>query len=232
MKKYFVLLFLLIAGLAQARSVVGIHGFLATQKSLNPVRDTLCPCGFDVYLWPYESRDVSICCNAYRLVDFLKSIACQCPGEPIDFVTHSIGAVVLRRALNLPECPEEARMGRAVLMAPPNQGSCMARQFHDVLPVRLFMGDQSGQELMTWGPCEIASLGAFPESMKVLVIAGCKGIHPIFNGQANDGFLLVDETRLETPYSFLLFQLSHGDLIKNRVSLQAMKDFLLKPCCS
>lgn len=205
-------------------SVVGIHGFLTQSRSMRAIRGALEYCGYDVYLWDYPSRRKCLEEHACDLIPYLQQVACMCPGRPINFVTHSSGALILRRALNLPGCPEEAKMGRAVLLAPPNQGSRLARRFSDFTPLKFAMGDRSGWELMNLGPCKMSCFGDFPESMQVLVIAGTKG-NQLFRSP-NDGFIAIDETRLNTPFYFRSFPLSHGDLLTCRPVLCCMCTFL------
>jgi hypothetical protein len=227
MKKSFWLLvtaFLCVAFEAQGDVVVGIHGFLTNSRALKTVKSALQCAGLDVYLWNYPSRQKCIEEHACDLVVSLQQIACQCPGRPIHFVTHSIGALVLRAALNMPGCPEEAKIGRAVLLAPPNQGSCLARRFSDT-PIAFAMGDRSGWELMHYDACKMLCFGEFPPTMRVLVIAGTKGNRIWFNGP-NDGFIAIEETRLNTPFCFLSFPVTHGNLLTIPAVLCSIRNFL------
>jgi pimeloyl-ACP methyl ester carboxylesterase len=208
-------------------TVVAIHGFLSNAKSMRPIKETLCRCDYNVCLWEYPSRRKYIEEHACRLVETLTALARNCPGEPISFVTHSIGALVLRAALNQPGCPREAKIGRAVLIAPPNQGSSLARDMKDVVPIAFIMGDKTGAELLHFTPAQIACrFGEFPPSVRVLVIAGTQGTSLFFNAP-NDRFLRLDETYLNTPFYFISFPFSHGDLLERPESLCCMKQFFL-----
>ncbi len=215
-------------------SVVAIHGFLVNDTTMLPICRCLRKSGFRVCRFSYESRKDTIECHGRHLVEFLKRLACECPGEPIHFVTHSVGGVVLRSAIAQPDCPQEAKIGRAVLLAPPNQGSMLARNVRDVAPIRFAMGTKSGMQLMCYTPAEMAAFGCFPPSMQILILAGCRGTHIGFDGRANDGFLAIEETRLNTPHAFVVLQLNHGQLLKNREALRLTRDFIvcgsLPPC--
>ncbi len=220
-----VLVFQLIAFEARGDTVVGIHGFISTWRSMKPIQCSLEACGFDVCLWDYPSRRRCIQEHARNLIPVLQQIACSNPGRPIHFVTHSTGGLVLRAAVNTPGFPEEAKIGRAVLLAPPNQGSSLARRFRGFMPVEFAMGDRSGWQLMNYDPCDMTMFGDFPASMDVLVIAGTNGNSCLFS-EPNDGYVTVTETRLNTPYYFKCFPLSHGELITSAPVLCCMRTFI------
>lgn len=229
MKKWFLVILLSLSSLAvQAHegSVVFIHGFFMTYRSMVPIKRSLENLSLDLYLWDYRSRNDTVAENAEQLVCFLQKIAACAPDAPIHFVTHSSGAWVLRSALNHPCCPEEAKVGRAVLVAPPNRGSTLARDFKDVLPVSLVLGNDSGWELRNYTECDVIQLGNFPEEMQVLIIAGCKGPLQYWRDKPNDGFLLVEETALNTSYYLQLFNTTHGGLLKDQAVKCLIRSFI------
>lgn len=222
------LLFLLSASFLKANpTVVCLHGFLSDHRSMNQMKVTLEKCGFEVCLWDYPSRRYTFECHATHLITQLQEIARCKPGEPIHFVAHSIAALIVRSALNLPGCPEEAKMGKVVLIAPPNQGSCLARSMKDSMVARMTVGSASGRELMTMEAADIERcFGNFPESMPVLVIAGCQGVHTWFT-EPNDGYLTVEETRLNTPHEHVVFPLTHSTLLTACPALSCVAQFLM-----
>jgi pimeloyl-ACP methyl ester carboxylesterase len=211
-------------------TVVGIHGFMVKKDAMSKVARALKCVGLDFYDYQYNARGDTIQCHAAKLNQTLRCIAAQCPGQPIHFVTHSIGGLILRAAVALPDCPEEARIGRAVLLAPPTRGSMLARKVRDILPINWGMGTKSGWQLMFYTPEQMLALGCFPPTMQVLVIAGIRGIHPGFDGLANDGFVAVVETRPTTPHGFLVLNMTHGGLLSNPESLRITREFLLGGC--
>jgi pimeloyl-ACP methyl ester carboxylesterase len=211
----------------KADVVVGIHGLLNCNRSMRHVERALCGSGFDVFLWQYRSREKFIEQHGCDLVRVIRQIAYQYPGKPIHFVTHSIGGLVLRAALNNPLCPREAKIGSAVLLAPPNQGSSLGRRFRQVPPLPFILGNRSGWEILNYTPYDMSFIGNFPPTMRVLVIAGTKGSKLLFD-KPNDGYVLVTETALNTPYQFLCFPVSHGDLLKTPAVLYATRNFLCR----
>ncbi len=208
-------------------TVVGIHGFMVTSRTMLPLRKALRAEGFNVYLWNYPSRARTCQEHACHLVRYLQFVAAQRPGEPIHFVAHSIGSWILRAALNFPGCPEEAKCSRIVLLAPPNQGISLARKMGPVFPFNKILGDKLGREMICYDACDIQRLGSFPSTNDVFIITGTHGIHAWFDCRTNDGYVAVDETYLETPYLFKTLPLVHGQLLQNRYSLRMIRTFLL-----
>jgi len=153
--------------------------------------------GYEAHAWGYPSRERSLKEHAQALVKELQITAKQNPGEAIHFVTHSFGGIIVRAALNQPDCPEEAKMGRAVLLSPPNQGSQLAHAVHQLKPARKVFGEQAGKQLLESENFE--EIGQFPERMEVLVISGTFGWNPLIKG-LNDGIVAVKEAKLNTPH--------------------------------
>lgn len=229
MKISWIVLLLLIFSQVEAfeGSVVCVHGFIRSYRSMIPMGYALEHEGFEVYLWDYQSRKESIEGHAAHLVLVLQSIAKQHPGAPIHFVTHSLGGVITQAALNHPACPQEAKIGKAVLLAPPAQGSSLARSFSHLTPVRWFFGGKSGYQLLTYTPAHMHALGTFPSSVEVLVLSGTRGNHFFFM-TPNDGKVTVDETRLPTPHTHRVFHVSHSWIMTSRECIFETKNFLLR----
>ncbi len=168
--------------------------------------------GYNVENWDYPSRAKIIEMHTKDLLEALNATATASPGEAIHFVTHSLGGIIVRGALNHPDCPVEARQGRAVLMAPPNRGSEFGRFLGKFGILRKMLGDYAGREL-----CETRDfdyLGNFPEGMKVLVISGSCGWNPIPKGK-NDGKLSVEESCLPTYHKHMIHFSGHSWIMQN-----------------
>ncbi|NGX61295.1 MAG: hypothetical protein K940chlam9_00778 [Chlamydiae bacterium] len=211
----------------EAQTVVGIHGILTNARSLLAVKNVLKNSGYDVYLWEYESRKACIQQHSAKLLPLLQKIACCQPGEPIDFVTHSTGALILRCALNSPDCPEEAKIGRVVMLAPPSQGTSLGHRFQNFGLAQFILGEKSGYQLLHYGPEEMAQyFGEMPSTTEVLVIAGTDG-NSLFFKCPNDGYLLVSETALNVPFHWETVCASHGRILTYSQALCLMRTFLL-----
>ena len=106
----------------QTELVVLIHGFGAKRAVMWPLAARLRSNGYRVRLWSYVTLFQSINCHAERLHNYLTT---QLAGESrFSIIAHSMGSIVARAALNR-SVPEN--LGRLVLLAPPNQGSPIAR---------------------------------------------------------------------------------------------------------
>ena len=211
---------------ANGETVVCLHGFFRSYKCLIPMSNVLRSEGFDIYLWDYQSRKKTIEQHADDLIVILNKIAEEKPGKPIHFVTHSLGGVIARVAVSHPNCPKEAKIGKAVLLAPPNQGSCFARRFQKVKPVRWVFGKRAGTQLLDYSSEEMLDIGKFPDTMDVVVIAGAQGNSVLWK-EPNDGKLSVKETHLDTPHTHLTRPMSHRWIMTSRWTIFFTKEFFI-----
>lgn len=110
------------SGDAATELIVLVHGFGAPRVVMWLLATRLRASGFRVVLWNYSSLFTKIDVHAERLHGFL---ATQFTAEPrIHIVAHSMGSIVTRAALERAHLP---KLGRVVLLAPPNAGSPVAR---------------------------------------------------------------------------------------------------------
>lgn len=194
--------------------LVCIHGIMGSPWSLYLYAKNFRKEGFEVTNWGYPSRSKKIEEHAADLVVELQKIAKDKPKEPIHFLGHSLGCLVIRCALNHPDCPQEAKIGRAVLLAPPNKGSSFARYLNGFPLPRMIASNFSGKQLFTKESFD--DLGKFPDTMEeVLVIAGTLGINPFIEG-SNDGAVSVEETALETPHKRITINRGHNSIVLSK----------------
>lgn len=86
--------------------------------------------GYRCYGYDYPTRIRRMDHHGKELADRLL----LWPEKRFDVVTHSMGGLILRKALSrAPELQE--RIGRIVMIAPPNQGSDLARFWREKFPV-------------------------------------------------------------------------------------------------
>lgn len=228
-KKSFLFLLLCASFILNAKeggTVVCLHGFLANSKSMTKIEKSMRCIGLRTLNWEYHSTNCTFEEHARRLSCCLQQIAKDFPGEPINFVAHSSGALIVRAVLNMPECPKEAKDGRCALLAPPNKGSKFAKRFKDNFFAKSFVGTKSGCQLMNYDENDIQKcFGCFPENMQVLVISGTCG-NSMWFCETNDGFITLSETELETPFYWVSFPVNHGDLLTSPDVLCCLRTFI------
>lgn len=206
-------------------TVVFIHGFMRTQRSMTKIARSFEKEGFTTYRFWYKGKEGYIEDHAKKLVEELNGLTQQNPENRIHFVTHSLGGLILRKALNDPKCPPHALMGRVVMLAPPNQGSSLARKLYNQAWFRKLVGDKSGRQLASITKKDILKLGAFPKKMPILVIAGMSGLNPILEG-ANDGKVTVKETYLPEKHLHRVVQEGHAFIMNNSQVIDLSKSFI------
>ena len=213
MKPIFFLCLLLngISGWAEGETVVCVHGFMRKGGNMSAMVRAFEKEGFNVVNWTYPSREKTIAGHAEDLVKVLQSLD---GSGPVHFVTHSMGGLIVRAALNHPECPETAKQGKAVLLAPPNGGSAFGRSLHRFSFVRYMIGEYAGEELTTEPNFDY--LGNFPDGMKVLVIAG-----------EYDKKVACEETCLPTPHLHETVPSPHFWIAHHPGSVRKAKQFIL-----
>ena len=226
-KKYFCVVLLSISSILSAQSIeneqlVTIHGILGSSWNLQYLTASLEKEKMVVNHWGYPSRDKNIVAHAKALVIHLQQLADKNPGKTIHFLTHSMGGLVLRAALNQPDCPAEAKWGKVVLLAPPNQGAGWGRLIGELSLAQYIGKDKSGKELMT--QVNFEHLGQFPDTLDVFVIAGNFSFNP-FIYEENDGTVAVSETFLTTPHKHQIINAGHKSILLSQPAANLIRNF-------
>lgn len=132
----------------------------------------------------------------------------------VHFVGHSLGGLVIRSYLqSYPEFTRSERMGEAVLIGTPNQGSELADYYSDTWLIEL--GGEVTQSLITGED----TLGAQFNNIGIEfgVIAGTKSLkltNNVFTGP-NDGLVSVESTKLENMGDFIEIEVGHSSMRYN-----------------
>lgn len=209
---------------AGEKTVVCIHGFLRSKWNMVRIAHKFKTKDWQVVNWEYHSRKKTIEEHSNDLVEMLNELMIKHPNSRIYFVTHSMGALVLCGAFNHAKFPKEAFLGKIVLLAPPMQGSVMARRLYPYKIFRSIFGSYAGKELMTTRKDGFARLGEFPQNVPTMVIAGTGGYNPFIQGK-NDGKVGVEETRLTIPHIHRLVPHGHFWLSYSTKALHLIEDF-------
>jgi len=201
--------------------VVLLHGLMRTNRSMNRVERALEQAGYRVSNFGYPSTSRPII-EIAGLLD-KQVIELEGSGEPINFVTHSMGGIVLRYYL---AHYRVKHLGRVVMIAPPNRGSIMAAYMKSWPPYRWFFGE-AGQEIAR-GP-ESVTIDLPVPVCELGIIAGSigngKGLNPIIPGD-DDGTVGVDETRVKGMTDFIIVRGQHSLLLLKKEVIRNVVHFL------
>ncbi|WP_133135200.1 esterase/lipase family protein [Legionella rowbothamii] len=115
--------------------IVLIHGLMRTSLSMRPLKSFLEGYGYQVYLYSYPSARYSIQQHGVRLQSFVGDLIAKNPGKKINFVTHSLGGIITREAVSKLKPKQVKQIGCLIMLAPPNQGSALAKLSTKVFPL-------------------------------------------------------------------------------------------------
>jgi hypothetical protein len=165
---------------------------------------------FHVVNETYPSRDFPIKVLAKTAIDFALP---KCPKNMrVNFVTHSLGGILLRQYLSLYDIPD---LHRVVMLAPPNKGSEVVDTLKNVVGFHFFYGD-AGLQLGTGEMSVPNRLGA--ANFDVGIIAGNKSINWMLSTMipgVDDGKVSVGSTRLEGLGDHIDMPVTHSFMMKN-----------------
>jgi pimeloyl-ACP methyl ester carboxylesterase len=206
---------------ASSECVILIHGLARTSSSMEPVATVLMDNGYSVVNVDYPSREKTIEELAPLVVN--KGLS-DCPAEkPVHFVTHSLGGILVRYYLHDNEIP---RLGRVVMLAPPNNGSEVVDNLRDIPGFVQFNGP-AGMQLGTDENSVPMSLG--PVDFDLGVIAGSETFNPLLSlylPNPDDGKVSVESTKIEGMNDFIVVPHSHPFIMSAPVVLEQILLFL------
>lgn len=204
--------------------VVLLHGIGRRASSMRSFERALLAAGFLTLNVGYPSRHKSIQQLVTDIDAAVSPFATALDG-PVHFVCHSMGGLVARAYL---ERHRPTRLGRVVMLGPPNGGSEIADLLQKRLFYRLLFG-RAGGELTTSG-CKLRNASAAPIDFQVGVIAGNRPLLPLASSLVlpgpNDGKVTVRSTRLAGIADHIVVATSHTALIRNRIALRQTISFL------
>ncbi len=198
-----------------------LHGMARTENSMNKLADELTKAGYVVsnYGYPSTSLDIEEIAKAH----VHKAISGCGSAEKVNFVTHSLGGVVLRKYLSLNTLES---LGRVVMLGPPNQGSEVVDKLKNVPGFKLINGP-AGLQLGTGEDSVPNSLGSV--TYPVGIIAGSSTFNPVLSQilpNPDDGKVSVERTKVEGMTDHIVMPVTHTFMMKNKDVIAQVKAFL------
>jgi pimeloyl-ACP methyl ester carboxylesterase len=163
--------------------------------------------------------------------------------KKIDLIGHSLGGIVVRRYLSGPldadwqvaddpiaarkQFSPDERIGRFVMLGPPNHGSVIAAKLIGNDPVRRFFAGKSGDELgVDWKETE-KTLGI--PCCPFAIISGGRGDERGFSMMIpgdDDGIVSTEGTYLDGAEAWIRFDVGHGEMLLTEEIFETVLRFL------
>ncbi|MEO8334814.1 MAG: alpha/beta fold hydrolase [bacterium] len=196
------------------RSVVLLHGLGRTPRSMDPLAAALEGRGFHAFNLGYPSRSAGVRALAEMVAQQVRAVD---DDRPLHFITHSLGGILLRVAVASGDLPLE-RVGRVVMLGPPNGGSHVPDAFSRWRisgALYRFVTGPAGLEL---GIGEGSIVGELPPlPFDAGIIAGSRSVNPVLSlllPGPNDGKVSVEHASVAGMRAFLVLPHSHPFLMR------------------
>ena len=201
--------------------VILVHGIIRSKDSMRRLIGALEVAGYAPESVNYPSTRRSLDEHAEqleRIIDAAPDV------DSVSFVTHSMGALVVRATLaRESEWRKRIKLHRVVMLAPPNKGATLADLLKDFVPYQLLAGP-SGQSLTRQGA---AKLPVPPCSFGI--IAGGRGSQDGFNFliPGDDDLVVgVNEAKLAGADDFVVVRVAHSFIMNEPEVIRATVSFL------
>jgi len=205
-----------------AEHIVLLHGLGRTHRSMRTLEVHLTQKGFHVTNIDYPSR-------SHRIEELASIIGDRIQRSGLDaqarlhFVTHSLGGILVRWLHVRGRLP---RIGRVVMLSPPNQGSEIADKLGRWRIVRKALGPSIHQ--LGTDPASVPNmLGAV--DFELGVITGNKSLNPLFSRWVpgrDDGKVSTKRAAVAGMKDFLELPHSHGFIMHKPEVLKQVVHFL------
>lgn len=203
--------------------VVLLHGLCRTSASMERMAAALTTAGYVVANIDYPSRRAGVRQLSEEVIGaaLKDDKLAQC--AKVHFVTHSLGGILVRDYFSRHRDP---RLGRVVMLGPPNQGSEVVDHLKEW---RLFqwLNGPAGTELGTDPESVPNKLG--PVAFELGVIAGDRSVNwlnSLMLAGGDDGKVSVRNTKVAGMRDHLVVHTAHPFIMRNREVIAATIRFL------
>ena len=203
--------------------VILLHGLCRSSRSMVKMERALADAGYKVRNVDYPSRTASIQQLADDAIGKAVADCQQDSATKINFVTHSLGGILVRSYLARHKVPS---LGRVVMLAPPNQGSEVVDKLSWLFLFEWINGP-AGNELGTTTNSTPNQLG--PANFPLGILAGDRSINWINSlliPGRDDGKVSVDRTKLAGMSDHMVIHVTHPFIMKNREAIRQTIQFL------
>jgi hypothetical protein len=205
----------------KSECVILLHGLARTHRSMGELEKKLGAAGYSTINQGYPSRDAQVEELAEMAIAPAVELCRDQDAQRINFVTHSLGGILVRYYLSLEEVTE---LHRVVMLSPPNQGSEVVDMLREVPGFSAFYGPAFLQLGTDENSLPLA-LGA--PDFEVGIIAGDNA--GLFSGKLageDDGAVTVERTMLEGMADFVVVDAGHTFIMNDNEAIRQTIHFL------
>ena len=196
--------------LTNKEHVILLHGLTRSSRSLKKLGRYLIDSGYCIHNVNYPSTKFPIQQLADETVHLAVLQIELIPADTIHFVTHSMGAIVIRYYLKNHDLPH---LGLVVMLCPPNKGSKFASIFKNI-PLYKKITGSSGQQLGMAADSIPIALG--PVDFETGVLAGNRSDYPLnslFLPGPDDGIVSVENTKIVGMSDMRVLPYGHASIL-------------------
>jgi uncharacterized alpha/beta hydrolase family protein len=200
-----------------------IHGYGGLGLEMEKIRESIQNEGFSTEIYVYKSLIEDVDSVSQNLVQTIQKEKF----DTVSFVTHSMGALVVRSMYEkLDSLSDFPFVHRIVMIAPPNNGSPVADFFSQFKFVKFIVGPNINN--LTTNKVTGAAKYPLP-TCEVGLIAGSFGGKRGFNmfiKSDNDGVLIPENTKMGIEKDVVFIKSWHVGLLFNKKVIKHVNSFL------